>query len=102
MVSNKIRNHKNDAESYQTNLITLFQKKKGLAGKKSAGRSLRGVGRVASLCRGQPLWECPDLNISICLAGFAGVLGERGFWSQWGGSGPLIPVPLLGLPWDAG
>ncbi len=66
------------------------------------GVSCRGVGMVASLCRGQPLWECLTLNISICLAGFAGVLGERGFWSQWGGSGPSIPVPLLGLCWDAG
>ena len=66
------------------------------------GVSCRGVGMVASLCRGQPLWECPTLNISICLAGFAGVLGERGFWSQWGGSGPSIPVPLSGLRWDAG
>jgi hypothetical protein len=24
------------------------------------------------------------------------LLGERGFRSQWGGSGPLIPVPFVG------
>ncbi len=33
---------------------------------------------MTRLCRGQPLWECPTLNISICLAGFAGVLEPVG------------------------
>jgi hypothetical protein len=45
---------------------------------------------LASLCRGQPLWECPTLNISICLAGFAGVTSgwvKGGFGANGGASG---------------
>ncbi len=47
------------------------------------GVSCRGVGMVASFqVEMAAVAEYLTLDISVCLAGFAGVLGERGSWSQ--------------------
>jgi hypothetical protein len=35
-------------------------------------------------------------SISVALAGFAGLLGERGFGSLWVSSGPLMPTSSVG------